>query len=222
MMTMKKTIIFGNADFAEIVHYYITVDGGWDVAAFTVNQRFIEKEYILDCPVVPFESIEDQYPPDQYSIVMGIGYSNLNKTRQTVFNQVKNKGYDIPNFIHPTNTIALNSVIGEGCLIFENNTIHPFVKIGDNVVVWSNNTVGHHSVIEDHCFISSQTVFGGHTLIGERSFLGGGAIVSYGNSVGKDCILGAGAIVNETAEDGGVYQGSISKRRKLPSSKVKL
>lgn len=219
---MKKTIIFGNSEFAEIVHYYITVDGGWDVAAFTVNQKYITEEKLLGIPVVPYDTIDETFPPDKYFMVIAIGYKDLNKLRQSVYNSAKSKGYDLPSFIHPTNTIALNSVIGESCLVFENNTIQPFVKIGDNVIVWSCNTIGHHSVVEDHCFISSNTLFGGYATIGKRSLLGGCCNISSGHSVGKDCFIGANALVDEDADDGGVYRGQKSERRKIPSSRLKV
>jgi hypothetical protein len=34
---MKDVVIFGAVRFAELVHHYVTVDGGWQVDAFTIN-----------------------------------------------------------------------------------------------------------------------------------------------------------------------------------------
>lgn len=219
---MKNIIIFGNSHFSRAVHHYLTVDGGWQVSAFTVNEKYIENDTLLDLPVIPFESIEKTHPPSEYSMVTGVGYTKMNRVREKVYQLVKEKGYQLPNFIHPTTKLCKDTQIGDGCLIFDHNIIHPFLKIGNNVIVWSNNVLGHDSVVEDHCFISSKVVFGGFSNIGKRSLLGGGCVVAPNKSVGADCLIGSGAIILKDTEDGGVYQPSGTERSKVPSSKLRI
>ncbi len=40
-MTENKVIIFGIQDYAELAHFYLTNDSGYEVVAFSVNERYI-------------------------------------------------------------------------------------------------------------------------------------------------------------------------------------
>lgn len=221
---MKKIVIFGNSNFSKIVHHYVTADGDLEVTAFTVNKAYISSDNQVFCqlPVVPFETIQISHPPDQFDLIIAVGYSELNKTRQKIFKDAKDRGYQFASFVHPTSFVSKSSVIGEHVLIFENNTIQPFVEIGNNVIIWSNNVVGHDSVIEDHCFISSNTSIGGYARIGNRSMLGIASTVTHHTEIGKDCLIGAGALILQNTKDGGIYRGSASKRSSAPSLRLKI
>ena len=219
---MKDLVIIGNQHFAEIVHYYVTSDSDWNVVAFCVNQKYIKESNFLGLPVIALEELSKTHPPENYAAIMGTGYSKLNKIRQNLYEEIEILGYDLPSFIHSTNSIAKNSKVGKGSILFENNSVHPFTEIGNNVIFWSNNVAGHDSIVKDHCFISSRVVFGGNSTIEERSLLGGGCIVAPGVNVGKDCLIGAGALLLTDAEDGGVFQGQASRRSKVPSNKLRV
>ena len=54
----NKVIIFGNKDFAELAHYYLTHDSEYEVVAFTANERYITDSSFRGLPIVPFEQLE--------------------------------------------------------------------------------------------------------------------------------------------------------------------
>ncbi len=207
---MKRALIFGNTDFAEIASVYLRRDGGYDVAAFTVDQRYIDREEVVGISVVPFEHIVSSHPPEDFAFFVAVGFSKVNATRRAIFERCRALGYETPTYIHSTVQRWPETRIGDGCFIFEENVIQPFVSIGDNCVLWSGNHIGHHSSIGNNVFIASHAVVSGRCSIGDNSFLGVNATLRDGISVGNDCVIGAGALLLKDAVDGSVYKGSAT------------
>ena len=68
----NKVVIFGTLDTAELAHYYLTHDSKYEVVAFTVNKEYLKEDTFTprgsttSYPVVPFEELENYYPPTEY------------------------------------------------------------------------------------------------------------------------------------------------------------
>ena len=220
-MKKKKLVIFGSGEIAQLAHFYFSNDSDYEVAAFTVDANYIHDDKFCELPVVPFEDVATQYPPEEYEFCVALGYSKLNSVRKEKYLAVKLLGYQLATFVSSSATIMNDRQIGENCFILEDNTIQPFVSIGNNVFLWSGNHIGHHSVIKDHTFIASQVVISGGVEIGEQCFIGVNATLRDRIKVGDKCVIGAGAIILKDAEPEGVYIGAATERSNVPSSKLK-
>ncbi|MEZ6940798.1 acetyltransferase [Aeromonas sp. S12(2024)] len=219
---MKKTlVIFGSGDIAQLAHYYFSTDSNYEVAAFTVDANYIKDTEFCGLPVVAFEDIAKNYPPDSYDFFVALSYSKLNAVRKEKFLAAKEMGYKLASFISSRATVLNEGRIGENCFIFEDNTIQPFVKIGNNVTLWSGNHIGHHSVILDHTFIASHVVISGGVEIGEQCFVGVNATLRDHIKIGDRCVVGAGALLLADAAPEGVYIGTATERSKVPSTKLR-
>lgn len=201
----KNLIIFGTGDFARITRYYLESDSDFKIIGFTANKSLIKEKELDGLPVIPFEEIIDTHPPNKFSIIICVAFSEINKKRARIFEQVKNKGYELESYIHSSTKIWDNCEIGENCLIFENNTIQPLVKIGNNVIIQSGNVISHNTTIKDHCFITSSVSIAGHVTIEEYSFLGMNCTVRNRIKIGKECIIGAGAVILKNTKNKQVY-----------------
>jgi len=217
---MEKVVVFGNGEIASVAHFYLTHDSPYEVAAFTVDREFIEKERFMELPVVPFDKVEAIYPPDRFKMFVPISYRNVNKLRAEKYYQVKEKGYQFISYISSKATTWPRLVIGDNCFIFENNVIQPFVKIGNDVILWSGNHIGHHTVIKDHCFIASHVVISGSVTIEPYCFLGVNSTLRDGITIAKECVIGAGTLILEDTRERGVYMGSPAHL--LPKSSDQL
>ena len=131
---MKKLIIFGTGNIAELAYYYITEDTDYDISAFTVEKDHIKNNLFMEKPVVAFENIEDLYDPKDYYMFAPISAKCLNKFREKIYKLGKEKGYRFINYISSRATI-LTKDIGENCFILEDNTIQHRVKIGNNCII---------------------------------------------------------------------------------------
>jgi len=218
---VKKLVIFGSGEIAELAHFYFTTESCSEVVAFTVDAAYLEASSFCGLPVVPFEEVADHYPPDKYDLFVALSYSKMNAIRKEKFLAAKEMGYHLVSFISSRATALNEGRIGENCFIFEDNTIQPFVTIGNNVTLWSGNHIGHHSVIHDHTFIASHVVVSGGVEIGEQCFIGVNATMRDHIKVGDRCVIGAGALLLGDAAPDGVYLGSATERAKVPSTRLR-
>jgi sugar O-acyltransferase (sialic acid O-acetyltransferase NeuD family) len=218
---MSKVVIFGTGSFAEVVHFYLIHDSRHEVIAFTVHEGHLSDNQFKGLPVVPFESIEQDFPPDSFKMFIAVGYKQLNKVRARIYEEAKRKGYELITYISSKCTYWGES-IGDNCFIFEDNTIQPFVKIGNDVVMWSGNHIGHHSAIGDHCFISSHVVISGHVQVGPHCFIGVNASTRENIRIGESCIIGAGALIMKSTKDKEVYIGNGTKPDSRNSDEIEM
>lgn len=217
----KPLVIFGSGDIAQLAHYYFSTDSNYEVVAFTVDANYVKESSFCGLPVVPFEKIIQEYPPENNLFFVALSYSKLNAVRKEKFLAAKEKGYKLVSFISSRATVLNEGNIGENCFIFEDNTIQPFVTIGNNVTLWSGNHIGHHSVIHDHAFIASHVVVSGGVEIGEQCFVGVNATLRDHIKVGDRCVVGAGALLLGDTEPDGVYIGAATERSKIPSARLR-
>src|SRR6267378_2027070 len=163
---MAKVIIFGVQDFAQLAHFYLQHDSEHEVVAFSVNEQYLPEERTFqDLPVVAFENIEQVYPPVEFHFFAPMSPSRMNRLRESVYRQIKAKGYGLISYVSTKATVFPGVPIGDNCFILEDNTIQPFTAIGNNVVLWSGNHIGHHSVIKDHVSFTSHVVLSGHCIV---------------------------------------------------------
>lgn len=202
---MKKVIVFGPSTVGELVQHYLTEDSDYEVVAFTAHQKFITENEFNGLPLIPFETIEKKFSPDEYLMFVAIGYQNMNHPREKVYYEAKDKGYKLLTYINSKVTHFGKFEIGDNCFIFENNVIQPFVEFGDDVIVWSGNHIGHHTKIGDHCFITSHVVISGNVRIGDYCFLGVNSTIRDGITIADHCVVGAGAIILKNTKEKQVF-----------------
>ncbi len=211
MQKIKKLIIVGAGEFAEIAYEYFTHDSEYEVVAFSVEREYIEQAQLFGLPILPLEDLETHYAPGQYDVFVAITFTKLNRIRTRLYQAVKAKGYHLASYISSHAFVWRNAVIGENCFIFENNVIQYHVNIGNNVILWSGNHVGHRSTIKDNCFLSSHVVVSGYCEIGENCFLGVNSTLVDNITIGKDALVAAGALLTKSVEGGLIYKGSPAK-----------
>jgi sugar O-acyltransferase (sialic acid O-acetyltransferase NeuD family) len=208
----NKVIIFGLQDYAELAHYYLVHDSPYEVVAFCVNEQYLPSDkQFRGLPVVPFEHIESKYAPKDFLFFAPMSPKRMNQSRETVYNDIKGKEYELISYISSKATLFGNQ-IGDNCFILEDNTIQPFTKIGNNVVLWSGNHIGHHGDIKDHVTFTSHVVMSGHCVIGENSFLGVNATLRDGLRIGRGTLVGMAACITKDTDEWGVYIGNPAKK----------
>ena len=207
-MSENKIIIFGTGEFAQEIFLYIEKFSKLKVVAFTIHKEFIKEKKLYEKPIIPFEEIENNYSPNEVSMIICIGFSKMNKKREKIFLEVKNKNYKLENFIHPSNYVWDELEIGENCIILENNVIRPHVKIGNDVIIENNNVISHHCIIKDHCYITSQTIIAGHVTVESNCFLGINCTIRNRIKIEKESLIGAGAVILKNTKEKEVYSAN--------------
>lgn len=208
----QKVIIFGIQDYAELAHYYLENDSSYEVAAFCVHEKYMpEERKFKGLPIVPFEEVQQRFPPGDFSFFAPMSPQKMNQLRESVYNDIKKSGYTLISYVSSKATVFGNN-IGDNCFILEDNTIQPFTSIGNNVVLWSGNHLGHHSEIKDHVTFTSHVVMSGHCVIGENSFFGVNATLRDRINIAKGSLIAMAAAVTKDTEEWGVYIGNPAKK----------
>jgi sugar O-acyltransferase (sialic acid O-acetyltransferase NeuD family) len=219
---MKKLIIFGTGDIAQIANYYFQIDSAYDVIGFTVNRAYLSIDEFENKPVFAFEDLGKHFDSTEVNIFIALSYAEMNRGRERIFKEVKKMGFSLASYISSKCSYLSQFPPGENAFIFEDNTIQPFVKIGDNVTLWSGNHIGHHSTIESHNFISSHVVISGHCHIKSNCFLGVNSALAHKVVLEKGTLLGAGVVMGQNSEENGVYVSARPTKINKSSFDIKL
>ena len=189
---MKKLIIFGNGEMADISNYYFLKKRSVDF--FCVDDDRIGVDHFLEKPIIPFSELKN-FDSNEYIFYVALAYKKQNKVREKKYNQIKKLGYKFENFIHEKSYIAENVKIGDNCFILENQTIQSKVILGNNLIIWSSNHIGHGTKIASHTYLSSHVVISGNCDIGERCFFGVNSSIKDNCSIGDDVFIGMGSVI---------------------------
>jgi sugar O-acyltransferase (sialic acid O-acetyltransferase NeuD family) len=207
----KKIIIYGTGAMTNVVYTIFREEGIFDVEAFTVDGQFKNSEEFLGLPVTEFENIENIYPPDDFDMLIVVGYRNI-RHRKMMFNAAKSKGYYLVSYIgdkvidahklqYGENNIIFNSVyIGQNCIIGDNNIIRPMSMISHDVMIGSHN------------FLSTSVNIGGASRVGNMCFLGMSTVVIDKVKIADETMCGARSLILKDTEKCSSYIGHPSKK----------
>lgn len=218
---MERVIVFGNGQPAEMNCFYLTHDSRYEVAAFTVDRAYIKESSLFGLPVVPFESIESIYPPDEYKMSLLISYRNMNRLKVEKYDQAKAKGYELVSYISSRASTWPGLVLGDNCFIYDNSVICPFAEIGNNVFIGPGSLISHHCVIKDHCFIGPNAVILGSTTVEPYCVIGANSTIRDGGVViARECIIGTGVSIIKDTRERGVYINKPAELLGKPSNEL--
>lgn len=215
---MATVLIFGTLDIASLAHFYLKHDSEHEVVAFSVHQEYLlEEKSFQGLPIVSFENVESVYNPSEFHFFAPMTARKMNRLRESVYNQIKEKGYNLISYVSSKATMFSGAKIGDNCFILEDNTIQPFTTIGNNVVLWSGNHIGHHSVIKDHVFFTSHVVLSGHCIVEPYCYFGVNSTIRDHTHVAEGSLIAMGACVTKDTEPWGVYKGIPAQKEKVSS-----
>lgn len=218
---MSKVMIFGVGQWAELAHFYLTHDSPHDVVGFTLDPEYIEGTTYQSLPVVPFDNVENDYPPADFKIFIPMSFKRMNHARADKYFAAKQKGYELISYVSSKATTFPGFACGDNCFILEDNTIQPFVKIGSNVVLWSGNHIGHSTVIKDHVMVTSHVVISGNCTVEDFSFLGVNATVRDETIIARETLVGMGVTILKDTNEFEVYKATAAQPAGFRSDEIR-
>ena len=217
-MTEKaRLVIYGNGNMARMLFHF--VNQTHEVAGFCVDESCIEETEIEGLPVVPFEEVEQHFPPESHEMLIAVGFADMNEIRAAKYNEAKAKGYRLASYIHPSASVAANVQVGENAIILESVSIHPYSTLGNNVFISSNTNLGHGCKIGDHCWINAGVSIGGDTALESQCFMGVNASASHELSLGQKTFIGANTFIAHSTEPGDVYLPQEGRKFRMNSDR---
>ncbi|MEQ8355627.1 MAG: acetyltransferase [Kiloniellaceae bacterium] len=212
-----KVVLYGREELARLVCYCLTHDSPLEVAGFTVTAAEMPRggipgNALFGLPLVPFETVEESFPPASHELLVAIGPHEVNQPRAARFAESRAKGYRFASYISSRAQLWPDLEIGEGSMIFENVVVEAFSRIGENSILRANVHVSHDGRIGDHVFLAPRVALAGKCGIGDHCFLGINTTLRDTVQVAPRCVVGAGAVVARSTEPDGLYVGVPAKR----------
>ena len=200
-----KTLIYGNGAIARLIFSFIK--GSREVGGFFVDDVCISPGVDKFCglPLAPFSEAKNAFAPEEYEVIVAVGFLSMNALRKKKTEQLISKGYQISSYIHESVMIHDDVRIGRGAIILDHVSIHPGTAIGDGVFISSNVNIGHDSTVGDYGWINSGVAVAGGCCIGEQCFLGVNASTANDIKLGKKNFVGANTFVGKDTENDAVY-----------------
>ena len=127
---MKKAVLAGNDITANILSGYLAQDDRYQILSATVDDAFADKGGVDGLETIALSRLTTFLPPEQGVVIMAMGYKDLNRSRESMFQRLKQMGYSIETYVHPDAGIYTDLPLGEGCIVLPSAVIEPGVLSG--------------------------------------------------------------------------------------------
>lgn len=195
----KKLVMIGNGGYSETLSHYIETLTDWQIEAFADEYVTEEGQTHKGKPYVHIDRLSDRYSIEEYEVILGVGYHNMNGNRKRLYYKIKEMGYSLPNLIAPS-AILRNTVMGDANVILEGVIFEPDTIIGSNLIVWDGALIGHNCLVGDHNHFAAKSLIAGNVTVGESCFLGNHSTVKDGVAIADYTLVGAGAYVSSNTK----------------------
>lgn len=210
----QDIIIIGISEYSEYVLKCIQKDEVANVLCFAVNKEYIRISEYNGFPVVPLEDLGSLYDMKRCKVLLTLGYKQMNKGREQMYNFCKEKGYGIYTYISPRAYIDCEPEnIGEGCIIMPRAGVAPCTKIGICNVINSGSGVGHTSTVGDFNWFSGKVSTAGDVTIGSRCFFGMNSLICNNVKIADETLIGVCSYVTKDTKPGLAYMGMPAKNK---------
>jgi len=212
-----KTVIYGNGAIAKLLFSYAR--RSMDIAGFTVDDACISDgaDSYLNLPLVPFSKVEERFDPGSHTMIIAVGFIEMNALRTRKYLEARHKGYAFARFVHESVLIHDDVVIDENCIVLDHVSIHPGCHIEQGTFISSNVNIGHDCVVGESGWINSGVAIAGGCTIGNECFFGVNSSVGHGVQIGARNFIAANTLINRNTEDDQVYLSEPGQLFRLKS-----
>ena len=191
---MKKVVVFGTTDFAEVLSYWLEKDDRYEIAAYTLHQKYLSaaEKTFRGYPLVAFETLSQVYPPSTYELFLCIGYKQMNQHRRDIWEQAKKMGYRIASYQHPSSIVEAQE-LGEGNIFMEGTILGAYTQVGKGNVFYPAAHIAHHTKIGNFNFFAVSCAVAGHVQVGDFCFVGNNSTIRNGIQLQDYTLVGAGS-----------------------------
>lgn len=213
-----SVVIYGNGAMAKVLYSYAKET--LDIRGFTVDRHCVADGADTFCqlPLLPFDQVTSAFPPDQHTMIVMVGFTEMNKLRQRKCEEAKALGYRLASYVHESVLRHDDVSIGENVVVLDHVSLHPGTTLGEGVFISSNVNIGHDCTIGAYNWINSGVAIAGRCTLGPGSFWGVNACAGDGITVGAHNFIGANTLIAQSTADEAVYLSEPGMKFRLKSS----
>ncbi len=208
---MEKTnfILYGAGGHAAAVEAAVCCCDDFGLTALLDDGKKIGEKLVFAEVSGGFDKLQELFNMGTKTVHIAVGN---NKTRDNLFQKIKNLNFELLTIIHPSAVIEPAAEIGEGTFIAAQAVVGTRTTIGKSCIINTGATVDHDNIIGDFAHVCPGVNLAGDVAVGARTMIGIGASVIQGITIGKDCLIGAGAVVIRDVPDGVTVLGNPARK----------
>lgn len=209
---MIDVVIQGTGKLGQMVFHLLGQSNEHRVVAFSADQQYCTADQLLGVPLVPFDQIEERFPPERVGMLTVLGGLGGWSARKELYDRAVAKGYRHLNYVHPSAVVQGKQTWGD------NNIVFPFAMIGFDGTMGSNNVLrekvylGHDFVMGDHTFIGVGATIGGGVQMGSGCYVAMSSTITNDVTIGAGAFVGIGSLLLRDAEPDAKYYGHPAKK----------
>lgn len=205
----RRVVVWGASGHALVVADILTLQG-YAVVGYLDSLSPLRRNEIFGGAVVlgGLEQLPKLLDSGINIMAMGIGH---NASRLSLANVAREKGFILPELVHPEAIIASTAELEEGALVAAGAVVNPYCKIESNAIVNTAASIDHESIINHSAHIAPGVRIAGRVDIGPGAFVGIGSVIKDHVSIGARAIIGAGSLVLQDIPDDVVAYGVPAK-----------
>ncbi|QRN82824.1 NeuD/PglB/VioB family sugar acetyltransferase [Chloroflexota bacterium] len=200
----KRLVIFGAGGHGRSLAALIQKMGGFDLLGF-VDDGVPAGETVLGLPVLGGRDTLAKLAADGIRLAInGVGgIGNLN-ARLSVFDLLRQAGFQFPKVIHPTAFIEDSADLIDGVQVFPLAYVGTEVTAGFGTIINTGAIVSHDCQLGKTVNLSPGATLAGGVTVGEGTLIGMRATVNLNVKIGAYALVGNGATVKANVPDRGV------------------
>lgn len=196
----EKLIIIGISTTAKQVFDFVIRYDLYEVVGFAVDADYRNTDTFCGLPVYDLAMLDEQFDKRDFKVFVAVFWNRLNADRRSIYERMKEKGYQMANLISPHAVIS-GTIKGDNCWLHDFVIVQSEAEIGADCLIMSFTFIGEYAKIGAHCFTGNKSTVGGKSMVGEQTFIGMSCTVFDDTIIGKKCILGACTAVKRNVPD---------------------
>ena len=216
---MKEVLLFGINEMSERIAYYI--EQGESVRPFSVKGYVIDDDYyntdtFAGKKIYRYSEARENFLQTS-SVIICIGYKNMNENRKKIFHKLRDDGWDIESFISSQSVISTDN-IGMGNILLRWSVIEFGCSLGD-CNVFDSGYLGHHSKMGSFNFFTGNAC-GGNVVVGDCCFVGMRSTIRNSITLHDKTFIGAACYMNHSTTKPGMSYAAPKAVRLGDSERV--
>lgn len=199
-MNRPKLLLVGAGGHARACADVIEREGRYEIAGLVGTEaEFGQSRFGLK--VIATDSSWDLLAGDYRYVLIGVGQIKAPDLRMRLYQQLVERGFELPAVVSPLAYVAPGTVLGPGTIVMHGAIVNSGAHIGANCIINSRALIEHDTVVLDHCHISTGVIVNGNARIGTGSFIGSGSVIKEGVSIGSSCVVGMSSSIRANLPD---------------------
>lgn len=190
---MNDIVLVGFGGHAKSIVDSIEKGNCYHIVGYTdihFKEEYKDYKYLGNDEVLPL-----YYKKGVRYAFVSIGYMGKERVRDSLYEKVKEIGFQIPTIIDSTAILANDVIVGEGTFIGKACVINSSSRVGNMCIINTGSILEHENQIGDFTHVSVNSTLCGNVSVGDHCFIGANSTIIQDVRIRSESIIGAGSII---------------------------